>query len=289
MTQKMRNFKNSVLFPTRFLGLNSQCTAQIEIEKRYVTHKIVSQPNNKIAFEVVQAGNTHTFNVEQIIAFYLQKLHDHYVKDDVTTKDIVVTIPSYASNTERQSLVDAAEIAGLKCLRVINESTAIAYNYGFFRKADLDKDVERVVAFVDMGHSKTTITIAAFKQQESRIIVHKSDRNLGGRDCDYQVMQKLCDEFQAKFGDDPRESARCRLRLFDTIEKARKLLSGDTEASINIDYLLNEEDMNRKLTREEFETLIDPQVRQFTALLRATLEASGKCFFNIPTFKQPAA
>ena len=93
---------------------------------------------------------------------------------------------------------------------------------------------------------------------------------------DYQIMQKLSEEFLAKHGDDPRESPRCRLRLFETIEKARKLLSGDTESNISIDYLLNEEDLNRKLTRDEFEQLIDPQIRQLTTLLRATVEASGK-------------
>ena len=97
------------------------------------------------------------------MAFYLRKLHEFYVRDEVTTKDIVLTIPSYASNVERQALVDAAEIAGLKPLRIINESTAIIYNYGFFRKADLSKTDERIVAFVDMGHSKTTVTIAGFK------------------------------------------------------------------------------------------------------------------------------
>ena len=198
------------------------------------------------------------------------------MKDEVTTKDVVLTIPSYASNTERQALVDAADIAGLKCLRVINESTAICYNYGFFRKADLSKDNERIVAFVDLGHSKTTVTIAGFKQQESRVICHKSDRNLGGRDMDYVIMQKLSDEFAAKYGCDPRESPRCRLRLFETIEKSRKLLSGDTEAHISIDYLLEEQDLNRKLPRDEFEQLIDPIIRQLTTLLRASIEASGK-------------
>ena len=94
-------------------------------------------------------------------------------------------------------------------------------------------------------------------------------------------MQKLGEEFFKKFGDDPRESPRCRLRLFETIEKARKLLSGDSEASINIDYLMNEEDLNRKLKREEFEQLIDPQVRQFADLLRSTLEASSKYKHNV--------
>ena len=275
--QLKKNFKNSVVFPTRFLGLNAQCTAQLELENRYVTHKVVTMENNKIAFEVTQSGNMHTFSAEQCVGFYLKKLHEFYVKDGVTTKDIVLTVPSYASNTERQALVDAADIAGLKCLRVINESTAICYNYGFFRKGDLSKDEERIVAFVDMGHSKTTVTIAGFKQQQCRIICHKSDRNLGGRDLDYQVSQKLGGEFLAKYGDDPRTGVRTRLRLYETIEKARKLLSGDTEASINIDYLMNEEDLNRKLKREEFEQLIDPQVRQLAELLRGAIEISGKC------------
>lgn len=67
------------------------------------------------------------------------------------------------------------------------------------------------------------------------------------------------------------DSPRCKLRLYETIEKARKLLSGDTEAMINIDYLMNEEDLNRKVTRDEFEQLIDPQMTAFTSLLRDTV------------------
>ena len=53
--------------------------------------------------------------------------------------------------------MDAAEIAGIKCVRLINENTACALTYGFFRKADLDADKPRVVAFVDFGHSKLTV------------------------------------------------------------------------------------------------------------------------------------
>ena len=253
-----------------------QCQAQIELEKRFITHKVVPLQNNKIGFELTQAGNQHVFTVEQVLAFYLRKLHEFYVKAEAPTKDIVLTIPSYCSNTERQSLVDAAEIAGFKCLRVINESTAIAYNYGFFRKNDLPTDSERVVAFVDMGHSKTTVTIAGFKQKECRIITHRSDRNLGGRDLDYAIMEKVGEEFMKKYGDDPRSNVRCRLRMLETIEKARKMLSGDTESNINIEYLLNEEDLVRKMQRDEFEQLVDPQMRQLSALLRETIQSSGK-------------
>ena len=279
-TQIKRNFKNSVLFPMRFLGLNSQCSAQLEQEKRFTTHKIVSLSNNKIGFELVQGGNQHVFTVEQVLAFYLRKLHEFYVKAEAPGKDVVLSIPSYTSNTERQALVDACEIAGLKCLRVINDNTAICYNYGFFRKNDLPSEGERVVAFVDMGHSKTTVTIAGFKQGQCRIIVHKSERNLGGRDMDWLIMQKCGEEFLKKYGDDPRENVRCRLRMLEAAEKARKMLSSDTESSINIDYLLNDEDLNKKLKRDEFEQIIDPLTRPFAELLRSTIEASGKYFYK---------
>lgn len=67
------------------------------------------------------------------------------------------------------------------------------------------------------------------------------------------------------------DNPRCKLRLYETIEKARKLLSGDTEAMIGIDYLMNEEDLNRKMKREEFESLIDPQMTALTALMRDAL------------------
>ncbi len=99
---------------------------------------------------------------------------------------------------------------------------------------------------------------------------------MGGRDLDYQVMLKVGEEFAQKYGDDPRSNLRCRLRMYEMIEKARKLLSGDTEATINIDYLLNEEDLVRKMKREEFEQIIDPQMRQFADLLNNTIAASGK-------------
>jgi heat shock protein 4 len=176
---------------------------------------------------------------------------------------------------ERQAIADACEIAGIKCLRVINESTAIVYNYGFFRKNDLDPEKERVVAFVDVGHSKTTITIAAFKRGEARIIIHNSDRNLGGRDFDDAVLDVIGGEFAKKYGDDPRKSARCRIRLYEACEKARKLLSSDTESQLNVEYLLNEEDLVRKLSREEFEKINEPTLIRFRDLLQDTLNKAG--------------
>jgi molecular chaperone DnaK (HSP70) len=94
----------------------------------------------------------------------------------------------------------------LKCLRLINESTAVCLNYGFFRKADLpEKDHPRIVAFVDLGHSKLTVTIASFLQGKTKVLAHHSDRNLGARNFDYLLCDILGEEFTKKYGCDPRK------------------------------------------------------------------------------------
>ena len=244
-----------------------------------MTHDVKVLENNKLQFNVKSMGKDLELSMEQIIAFYLKKIKVFYEQSGIVGKDMVISIPSYASNVERQALLDAAEIAGLKCLRVINESTAIVLNYGFFRKKDLDEKKERVVAFVDVGHCKTTITIAAFKQGEAKILVHNSDRNLGGRDFDYEVMKVVGAEFAKKYGDDPTKIPKCRMRIYEAAEKVRKTLSGDTEASMNVDYLLNEEDLHRKINREEWTTIVDPVVRKFNDLVTKTLGIGSKYSF----------
>lgn len=115
--------------------------------------------------------------------------------NEIDTNAMVISVPSYLSNIERQALIDAAEIAGILCLRLINESTAIALEYGFYRKGQFDPIKPKVVAFVDLGHSKTTITIAHFIQGKTKIVVHRSDRNLGARDFDWAIAEQLSREF----------------------------------------------------------------------------------------------
>lgn len=129
----------------------------------------------------------------------------------------------------------------------MNESTAIALNYGFFRKQDLPEKDPRNVVFVDLGHSKLTVTIASFLKGKMRIIIHNSDRNLGARNMDYILVEKLGEEFTKKFGADPRKNVRSRLRMLDVIEKQRKILSSNKEATIHLESLLEDEDLHKNI------------------------------------------
>lgn len=199
-----------------------------------------------------------------------------YEAAGITSKEIVVSCPSYMSYVERQAYIDACDIAGLKCIRLINESTAIALSYGFFRKPDLNDTTDRNVVFVDLGHSKLTVTFAKFRQSKMQIVCHHSDRNVGGRNVDYLLVEKFGEEFQQKFGCDPRKNVRTRLRMLDAIEKQRKILCGNKESTLNIECLMEDEDLYRNIKREEVEELMAPLIEKFKQTCLIALEKSGK-------------
>jgi heat shock protein 4 len=100
-----------------------------------------------------------------------------------------------------------------------------------------------------------------------RIIIHNSEKNFGARNMDALLVELLGEEFTKKVGSDPRKNVRARLRMLDIIEKQRKILSANQEATIHLESLLEDEDLHKNIKRTEFEALIMPMVDKFTALL----------------------
>jgi len=147
--------------------------------------------------------------------------------------------------------------------------------YGFFRKADLDADKPRIVCFVDFGHSKLTVSYASFIKGKMKILGNYSDKNLGARQIDYLLFELLAAEFEKKYGCDPSTSPRCRLRLLDSIEKVRKLLTANKEADVHCEALMEDEDLHRHTTRDELEELIAPFIGRFRKCLEEALAMSG--------------
>lgn len=96
-----KNFKNTLQFFARFLGLNQDCTAQLEEEKKFIHTKIVELDNKKIGFEVMCRGEKLVQTPEQIFGFYLKKMKSFFEKANMQSKEIVISVPTYASNAER--------------------------------------------------------------------------------------------------------------------------------------------------------------------------------------------
>lgn len=105
-------------------------------------------------------------------------------------KEIVITVPGFFTEHERNCLLDACKLAEIKCLKIMNETTAVALEYGILRRTELLKNnKERHVMFIDMGYSKTSICLAALKGKEGKIITEFHHRNLGVRDMDWILFE----------------------------------------------------------------------------------------------------
>jgi heat shock protein 4 len=242
---------------------------------KYLTYNTSIVENKKVGIEVLCRGEKMIFTPEQVLACFLRKAKTYFEKDGMMGNEMVISVPTYASNVERQAYLDAAEIAGIKCVRLINESTATALTYGFFRKADLDAKKPRIVAFVDFGHSKLTITYCSFVPGKTKVIMSHSNRNLGARKIDFLLFDIFATEFAKKYGCDPREDKRCRLRMLDAIEKMRKLLTANKEAEISCESLMDDQDFRKMFKRTDLETLMDPFMRDFSMCLKESLARSG--------------
>ena len=101
----------------------------------------------------------------------------------------MVTVPTYATVPAQKALLDAFTIAGIEA-RLVDESAATMYNYAYEKRNELRSiDSPRIVAFVDIGHTKTTVTIVKYTNEiKAKIILSKNDANLGGRDLDWEIL-----------------------------------------------------------------------------------------------------
>jgi len=198
--------------------------------------------NKRLFFKVENKGEILRLFPEQVYGAFLSKLKTFFARHEDKT-DVVIAVPPYYSAVERQAVLDACRIGNVNCLKLVNDNTAIAVSYGFFWRKDFKDNEATNVAFVDVGHAKTTVTIASFTQKKVKIISHKSSRNLGARNFDASILNKVGEEFFLKYKVDPWTNPKSRIRMLDTIEKARIILSANIEAGLNIECLLDDYDL----------------------------------------------
>jgi heat shock protein 4 len=193
--------------------------------------------------------------------------------------EVVVSVPAWFTNSQRLAMLDACDVAGLRCLRLMHDTTATALEYGIWRSAKkaFDEEVTQRVLFVDMGYSSYQVSIVDYVIGKLVVKATAWDRTLGGRDFDEVIAAWIAGEFKAKHKCDPMENPKARMKLLDTAEKAKKTLSphGVGEANIYCECLMNDLDFSIKLTLDKFEELIQPLLDRLVAPVDRALEASG--------------
>jgi len=196
----------------------------------------------------------------------LQKIKQIVKNNDVAHNDMVISVPSYYTEQERKALLDAARIAEVNVVKLLNESTAITLGYGIFRKAEFTTTARNVL-FIDFGHTNTSVFVSSFTSAKAKILNQIHERNLGVRDIDWKLLEfygKICVD---QFDGNPIKKEKSRLRLIDAIEKQRKILSANSEAAINVDYIVEDNDLSYQLTREKLEELVAPIAERLRTVL----------------------
>jgi heat shock protein len=248
----------------------------VQHEIKSIPYNIEELPDGSIGICANYMDEEHRFTPEQITAMLFTKLRiDAADALKAQIYDCVITVPSYFSNAQRKALLDAAGIAGLNCLRLLNETTATALGYGFY-KQDLPAPEEkpRNVVFVDFGHSAVQISACAFNKGKLKMLASSSDY-VGGRDVDFMLAEHFSKEFVTKYKCDPRTNKKAFLRLLTEVEKLKKQMSANsTKLPLSIECFMNDTDVHSSIQRNDMEEICSSIFQRIEVCMRRCLTDS---------------
>jgi molecular chaperone DnaK len=247
------------------------------IGKRYEDVKNLSLPykvvnsSGRAAVEV----DGKVYSPEEITAMIIQKMKktaEDYLGHEI--KKAVITVPAYWGNSEKESTKIAGEIAGLKVERIINEPTAAALAYGI----DKTSKSQKILVF-DEGSGTHDISIIEFSDGVFEVLATDGNSELGGDDIDNILIDWLSESFKSENNIDLKRDPMALQRLKESAEKAKIELSSTNTTEINLPYITVIDNVPqhlvKKLSKSEFEKLIDGFIRKSLEPLSKCLEKSG--------------
>ena len=205
------------------------------------------------------------FTPPEISALILRQLKrnaERYFGKPVT--QAVITVPAYFNDAQRQATKDAGRIAGLEVLRLVNEPTAASLAYG------LDKNKEGIVAVYDLGGGTFDISILKLHEGIFEVIATNGDTHLGGDDLDNLLITIALDDIAGDMKLDLRHNAEAVQAIRKAVIDAKIELSAREETAISVD-LPGGNQYQRKITRAQFEQLIEPIVQRTASPVRQAL------------------
>lgn len=203
-------------------------------------------------FEVSFRNKREAFSPEQISAAVLSKMKEtaeEYLNDDVI--DAVITVPAYFNDSQRQATKDAAEIAGLNVLRLINEPTAAAIAYGLMAKVSSDQNI----LVFDMGGGTFDVSILSIDDDVYQVKAVGGDTHLGGEDFNNKMLDYFLKEIAQKYRKDLSGDKHAISELLGQCELAKIALSTKTVADVSVKALRDGFDFKSTMTRACFEEL----------------------------------
>jgi len=247
--QAITNPKNTIFAVKRFIGRR---LSDPEVQKELKRMPYETRERGDGGVEIKMGDKWYT--PIEISSMILQKLKlDAEEKLGEKVEAAVITCPANFDDSQRRATKTAGEVAGFKVLRVINEPTAAALNYGFGKKK-----AEKVAVY-DFGGGTFDVTVLEVSPETVEVKATGGEPHLGGEDFDQRIMNWVIDEFKKEQGIDLAKDPLALQRIKEASEKAKIELSSALETEINLPFITSDAAGPRhllyKLSRAQFENM----------------------------------
>lgn len=247
--QLLINPKNTVYGAKRLIGRKYRSRIVQEIKRRFAYE--ILEGNNENC--IVSIANTK-FTLEEISSFILKEMKE--IAEAFFAEEIeraVITVPAYYNESQRQAVKEAGRLAGLEVERILNEPTAAAIAFGFF------KGMKKRIMVYDLGGGTFDVSIMDIHDNVFEVLSTGGDTFLGGVDFDNRIVTYIIEEFKKQYNKDLSQDQVVMQRLLFAAENAKIEVSSAFEKEIYIPFvsLINGKavDIRQVLTRQKVEEL----------------------------------
>jgi molecular chaperone DnaK len=224
--QAVMNPENTIFSIKRFMGRKE---AEVKEEETIVPYEVEAGPNGDVRVN----ARGKQYSPPEISAMILQKLKsDAEARLGESVDSVVITVPAYFNDDQRQATKDAGKIAGLDVKRIINEPTAASLAYG------LDKEAtDQTILVFDLGGGTFDVSVLEIGDGVFEVKSTAGDNHLGGDNWDKAIVEWLVAEFKRDQGVDLAKDKRALQRLYESAEKAKIELSSAQETQISLPFI----------------------------------------------------
>ncbi|MFB0564576.1 MAG: molecular chaperone DnaK [Candidatus Aminicenantaceae bacterium] len=268
LRQAISNPEHTIYAIKRLIGRKYN-SIEVSEAKQKMPYELTEAPNGDVMVRV----NSKVISPQEISAMilsYLKECAESYFGKSIT--DVIITVPAHFDDAQRQATKDAAIVAGLNVLRVINEPTAASLAHKLINKRDAS------IAVYDIGGGTFDITLLETNEGVFNVLATNGNSYLGGEDFDNRILDWLVKEFKKEYKIDLSQDKFALQRIKEASEKAKRELSFALESEINLPFIHSEpsgsKHIKKLLTREKLEELTGDLVEETIPYVKQALHDS---------------